>query len=143
MSGVAPPRLADQLGVDAVGPAGIVLDADSVPLLHDREVDVPVTARTTLPDIQRVRDPRPGVGERDALDPGEVPRGVLAAAVGRRASSRADLVAARAERDDVGQALDAALEQARRGDRVLVFGSFHTVAEALPLLQDPAAAPAR
>ena len=44
---------------------------------------------------------------------------------------------------DVGQALAAALEQARRGDRVLVFGSFHTVAEALPLLQDPAAAPAR
>lgn len=35
---------------------------------------------------------------------------------------------------DVEQALDAALAQARPGDRVLVFGSFHTVAEALPLL---------
>ncbi|KRG88190.1 folylpolyglutamate synthase [Stenotrophomonas daejeonensis] len=35
---------------------------------------------------------------------------------------------------NVGQALAGALEQARRGDRVLVFGSFHTVAEALPLL---------
>ena len=35
----------------------------------------------------------------------------------------------------VEQALASALEQARRGDRVLVFGSFHTVAEALPLLQ--------
>ena len=34
----------------------------------------------------------------------------------------------------VEQALASALEQARRGDRVLVFGSFHTVAEALPLL---------
>ncbi|MCL7714436.1 bifunctional tetrahydrofolate synthase/dihydrofolate synthase [Stenotrophomonas mori] len=39
---------------------------------------------------------------------------------------------------DVAQALEAAFEQARRGDRVLVFGSFHTVAEALPLLE-PAA----
>jgi len=36
---------------------------------------------------------------------------------------------------NVGQALAGALEQARRGDRVLVFGSFHTVAEALPLLR--------
>ena len=36
---------------------------------------------------------------------------------------------------NVEQALASALEQARRGDRVLVFGSFHTVAEALPLLQ--------
>ncbi len=35
---------------------------------------------------------------------------------------------------NVEQALASALEQARRGDRVLVFGSFHTVAEALPLL---------
>ena len=38
----------------------------------------------------------------------------------------------------VEQALASALEQARRGDRVLVFGSFHTVAEALPLLQQAA-----
>ena len=37
--------------------------------------------------------------------------------------------------DNVGKALDAALAQARPGDRVLVFGSFHTVAEALPLLR--------
>ncbi len=36
---------------------------------------------------------------------------------------------------NVEQALASALEQARRGDRVLVFGSFHTVTEALPLLQ--------
>jgi dihydrofolate synthase/folylpolyglutamate synthase len=36
--------------------------------------------------------------------------------------------------EDVEQALDAALKQAQPGDRVLVFGSFHTVAEALPLL---------
>lgn len=34
----------------------------------------------------------------------------------------------------VAAALDAALAQAEPGDRVLVFGSFHTVAEALPLL---------
>ena len=38
----------------------------------------------------------------------------------------------------VEQALASVLEQARRGDRVLVFGSFHTVAEALPLLQQAA-----
>ncbi|HEX7990230.1 MAG TPA: bifunctional tetrahydrofolate synthase/dihydrofolate synthase [Stenotrophomonas sp.] len=37
--------------------------------------------------------------------------------------------------DNVGKALDAALAQARPGDRVLVFGSFHTVAEALPVLR--------
>ncbi|MEG1680283.1 MAG: cyanophycin synthetase, partial [Stenotrophomonas sp.] len=37
--------------------------------------------------------------------------------------------------DNVGKALDAALAQAQQGDRVLVFGSFHTVAEALPLLR--------
>lgn len=37
--------------------------------------------------------------------------------------------------DNVAKALDAALAQAKQGDRVLVFGSFHTVAEALPLLR--------
>ncbi|KRG43573.1 bifunctional folylpolyglutamate synthase/dihydrofolate synthase [Stenotrophomonas pictorum JCM 9942] len=37
--------------------------------------------------------------------------------------------------DDVGRALEAALAQAQAGDRVLVFGSFHTVAEVLPLLR--------
>lgn len=36
---------------------------------------------------------------------------------------------------NVEQALANVLGHARRGDRVLVFGSFHTVAEALPLLQ--------
>ena len=36
---------------------------------------------------------------------------------------------------NVSGALDAALAQARPGDRVLVFGSFHTVAEALPVLR--------
>lgn len=36
--------------------------------------------------------------------------------------------------DDVLAALDAALAQAGAGDRVLVFGSFHTVADALPSL---------
>ncbi len=36
--------------------------------------------------------------------------------------------------DDVLAALDAALAQATAGDRVLVFGSFHTVADALPSL---------
>ena len=36
---------------------------------------------------------------------------------------------------NVGAALVAALERARAGDRVLVFGSFHTVAAALRLLQ--------
>ncbi|WP_313318990.1 bifunctional tetrahydrofolate synthase/dihydrofolate synthase [Stenotrophomonas sp.] len=37
--------------------------------------------------------------------------------------------------DTVAQALAAALAAAGEGDRVLVFGSFHTVAEALPLLR--------
>src|SRR5690606_26219544 len=37
--------------------------------------------------------------------------------------------------DNGGQARDAALAQALPGDRVLVFGSCHTVAEALPLLR--------
>lgn len=37
--------------------------------------------------------------------------------------------------DDVPAALDAALAQATAGDRVLVFGSFHTVADALPSLR--------
>ena len=36
--------------------------------------------------------------------------------------------------DSVAQALQQALEQARAGDRVLVFGSFHTVAAALHVL---------
>ena len=36
---------------------------------------------------------------------------------------------------NVATALTAALDGARAGDRVLVFGSFHTVAAALPLLQ--------
>ncbi|AMJ57482.1 MULTISPECIES: bifunctional tetrahydrofolate synthase/dihydrofolate synthase [Stenotrophomonas] len=44
-------------------------------------------------------------------------------------ASTADLSAS------VAQALQAALGQARQGDRVLLFGSFHTVAEALPLLR--------
>ncbi|MEN4902331.1 bifunctional tetrahydrofolate synthase/dihydrofolate synthase [Luteimonas sp. TWI1437] len=38
---------------------------------------------------------------------------------------------------DVGGALDAVLAQARPGDRVLVFGSFHTAAAALARLQGP------
>jgi len=37
--------------------------------------------------------------------------------------------------DTVAQALSAALAQARAGDRVLVFGSFHTAAAALAMLQ--------
>ncbi len=37
--------------------------------------------------------------------------------------------------DTVNAALQAALAQAGQGDRVLVFGSFHTVAEALPALR--------
>lgn len=36
---------------------------------------------------------------------------------------------------DVATALNAALAQAAEGDRVLLFGSFHTVADALPLLR--------
>ena len=37
--------------------------------------------------------------------------------------------------DTVAKALEAAVGQAGPGDRVLLFGSFHTVAEALPLLR--------
>ena len=36
---------------------------------------------------------------------------------------------------DVATALNAALAQAAEGDRVLLFGSFHTVADALPSLR--------
>ncbi len=51
-------------------------------------------------------------------------------------ASRLQHTAARAaERyEDAGAALQAALQQARAGDRVLVFGSFHTAADALQLL---------
>lgn len=47
-----------------------------------------------------------------------------------------DSNAAKAElADTVAAALKVALAQAGEGDRVLVFGSFHTVAEALPMLR--------
>lgn len=63
----------------------------------------------------------------------EGPRGQTAAQLRERlagtGASTADLSAS------VAQALQAALGQARQGDRVLLFGSFHTVAEALPLLR--------
>ena len=40
---------------------------------------------------------------------------------------------------DVGEALRAARAQAQSGDRILVFGSFHTVAAAMKALGDPSA----
>ena len=52
---------------------------------------------------------------RDRVDGTEAARGALA--------------------EDVGAALQAALAQSRAGDRVLVFGSFHTVGEALQALR--------
>ena len=62
-------------------------------------------------------------------------------AASRSTSSRGGWQApprARARRHpDVASALAAARAQARPGDRILVFGSFHTVAAALPLLQAP------
>ncbi len=40
--------------------------------------------------------------------------------------------------DSVSEAVRHLQERASRGDRVVVFGSFHTVGQALPLLQEPA-----
>jgi dihydrofolate synthase/folylpolyglutamate synthase len=65
------------------------------------------------------------------LDPG-TPRGQDAATL---AASLAGTGAAQARRfATVAQALEAALAQTLAGERVLVFGSFHTVAEALAAL---------
>jgi dihydrofolate synthase/folylpolyglutamate synthase len=60
------------------------------------------------------------------------PRGLDVAEFAQRLSGTA---AAPGERHaDVASALQAALGQARVGDRILVFGSFHTVAAALGVL---------
>ncbi len=60
-------------------------------------------------------------------------RGLDVAELARRLSATA---AARGEQfADVAQALDAAISQARPGDRILVFGSFHTVSAAIRFLQ--------
>ncbi|WP_225764574.1 bifunctional tetrahydrofolate synthase/dihydrofolate synthase [Stenotrophomonas sp. Marseille-Q4652] len=63
---------------------------------------------------------------------GEGSRGQSAQALQARLQDTAAAVAP--VHDSVGQALQQALEQARAGDRVLVFGSFHTVAAALHVL---------
>ncbi|MBN6152465.1 bifunctional tetrahydrofolate synthase/dihydrofolate synthase [Xanthomonas sp. AmX2] len=63
-------------------------------------------------------------------------RGQSAAALQARLHGTAAAQAALA--DSVAQALQQALAQARDGDRVLVFGSFHTVAEALHWLHSAA-----
>ncbi|HEY9255413.1 MAG TPA: bifunctional tetrahydrofolate synthase/dihydrofolate synthase [Stenotrophomonas sp.] len=63
----------------------------------------------------------------------EGPRGQSAAALRERLGDTA--AAAGAPADTVAQALTHALAQAQAGDRVLVFGSFHTVAEALQALR--------
>ncbi len=63
---------------------------------------------------------------------GEGSRGQPAQALQARLQDTA--AAAAPMHDSVGQALQQALEQARAGDRVLVFGSFHTVAAALHVL---------
>ncbi len=63
----------------------------------------------------------------------EGPRGQRAAQLQARMPATAGGAAVLA--DSVQQALDAALAAAGEGDRVLLFGSFHTVAEALPLLR--------
>ncbi len=64
----------------------------------------------------------------------DTPRGMTAAELSGRL--RGALPAASVEvRDDVAMALAAALAAARPGDRVLVFGSFHTAADALRVLE--------
>jgi len=60
------------------------------------------------------------------------PRGMAAEALAGRLAGTA--AAAAACHDDVALALQAALAQSGPGDRVLVFGSFHTAAAALRLL---------
>ena len=63
----------------------------------------------------------------------EAARGQTAAQLRERLAQTAAAEASLS--DNVAEALEAALGQAQQGDRVLVFGSFHTVAEALPLLR--------
>ncbi|MFC5594550.1 bifunctional tetrahydrofolate synthase/dihydrofolate synthase [Lysobacter niastensis] len=60
------------------------------------------------------------------------PRGGTVEALAQRLAASAAANASRHERVD--RALEAALQQARSGDRVLVFGSFHTAATALDWL---------
>ncbi|WP_313142514.1 bifunctional tetrahydrofolate synthase/dihydrofolate synthase [Stenotrophomonas sp.] len=64
----------------------------------------------------------------------EGPRGQTAQQLQARLADTPAATAALA--DSVEQALQQALAQAERGDRVLVFGSFHTAAAALQWLQD-------
>jgi len=64
------------------------------------------------------------------------PRGQDAAALAQRLAGTAAAAGARA--DAVAVALRQALAQSRAGDRVLVFGSFHTVGEALQALRSVA-----
>ncbi|WP_430372353.1 bifunctional tetrahydrofolate synthase/dihydrofolate synthase [Stenotrophomonas geniculata] len=66
----------------------------------------------------------------------EGPRGQSAAQLQARLAGTAAATAALA--DSVEQALAQTLAQAERGDRVLVFGSFHTAAAALQWLQEAA-----
>jgi dihydrofolate synthase/folylpolyglutamate synthase len=61
------------------------------------------------------------------------PRGLDVDAFARRLHDT--MAAAGAHHATVPEALAAALAQARRGDRVLVFGSFHTAAAAIAVLQ--------
>jgi len=63
------------------------------------------------------------------------PRGIAVTEFARRLAGTAAGKGGR--HPDVESALAAARAQARPGDRILVFGSFHTVAAALPLLQAP------
>lgn len=60
------------------------------------------------------------------------PRGQSAAGLSERVAGTAAVAAAQV--DTVAQALAQALAQSQAGDRVLVFGSFHTVAEAMQAL---------
>jgi len=62
-------------------------------------------------------------------------RGLSGAALAQRLTGTA-VESARAHAD-MHSALQAALAQARRGDRILVFGSFHAAAEALQALNAP------
>ncbi len=66
----------------------------------------------------------------------EGPRGQSAAQLQARLAGTAAATALLA--DSVEQALAQVLAQAERGDRVLVFGSFHTAAAALQWLQGDA-----
>jgi len=145
--GVAQARIPGRLQSMQVGAVEVVLDVGHNPQAA-RELAAALRARPAAGATHAVYAAladKDSVAVVEALAP-EVahwhlaglagPRGQDAATLGERLAATAAAQAARA--DDVARALAAALAGAAAGDRVLVFGSFHTVAEALQALRSVA-----